>query len=147
MDAKNITNVYSTHKKMFRIIIVLFMLLLLLYSVFALYVSMTLDSVIKKAMNDEPYDDTIAGIISEEEYGFLNPRQPESEEGISIETERTNYPPFVLPFLTDANYVFSYTVTNRITNEVVYGTSQGHVTIRLSYQSFPVYITEVEVAP
>ncbi|MGN0558228.1 MAG: hypothetical protein ACI4IS_02125 [Acutalibacteraceae bacterium] len=120
---------------------------MLLYFIYAFCVSLTLDKVIKKAVNDEPYDDSLVSIISEKEYRFMNPRQPELEENIDAETERSSSIPFVLPFLTDADYIYSYTVTDKNTNEVVYATTQGHVTLKLSYNSFQVYITEVEVAP
>lgn len=118
-----------------------------MYLLYSVYVSFALNTVVSKAINGEAYDDSLAHIISEQEYKSMNPRQPESEEGISFITERSNTIPLVLPFLTDAYYTFSYTVTDRITNEVVYGTPQCHVTVKLDYTAFPVHISEVIVAP
>ena len=147
MNIRSIRDIFSARGKVFNIITVSLTVVLLLYFIYAFCVSLTLDKVIKKAVNDEPYDDSLVSIISEKEYRFMNPRQPELEENIDAETERSSSIPFVLPFLTDADYIYSYTVTDENTNEVVYATTQGHVTLKLSYNSFQVYITEVEVAP
>lgn len=139
----------SQHKKHGVAFFVLLFLaaLAVLYLLYSVYVSFALNKVVSKAINGEAYDDSLAYIISEQEYKSMNPRQPESEEGISFITERSNTIPLVLPFLTDAYYTFSYTVTDRITNEVVYGTPQCHVTVKLDYTAFPVHISEVIVAP
>ena len=137
---------FRTHRKLFYLILFL-IIVLILYIIFALCVSITLNGIIKKAINDEPYDNSLAYIVSEENYEFINPIQPECEEGITVETERSNTFPFVLPFFTDAYYRYTYIVTDTNTNEVVYGSVDGQVTIKLDYSSFPVHISDVIVAP
>ena len=126
-----------------------FLLILILFSyfIFSCYVSFTLNKVIKKALNNEPYDNSLINMISEEEYRFLNPKQIELEEGINSKVVCSNTLPFVLPYLTDAHYTFSYMVTNTDTDKVVYGTSKGHVVLNLDFNIFSVYISEVVVAP
>lgn len=122
-------------------------MILLLYSIFAIYVSITLNSVIRKAMNDEPYENRLTSLISKEDYKLLNPRQPELEEGYSIKIEFSNTFPVVLPFLTDAYYKYTYIVTDAQTNEDIYGSLDSSVTIELSYTAFSVHISDVIEAP
>ncbi len=122
-------------------------MILLLYSIFAIYVSITLNSVIRKAMNDEPYENRLTSLINKEDYELLNPRQPELEEGYSIKIEFSNTFPVVLPFLTDAYYKYTYIVTDAQTNEDIYGSLDSSVTIELSYTTFSVHISDVIEAP
>lgn len=128
-------------------IILLLTIMILLYFVFAFYISITLNGVIKKAINDEPYNNSLNHIISANDYDIMNPRQPECEEGVSVEIERSNSFPIVFPFFSDAHFKYSYIVTDKNTNEVIYGSSDSHVTIKLDYTSFPVHISDIEKAP
>lgn len=146
MNIKQMFLAHRIHSKLFYIILFL-ILVLILYFIFALCVSITLNGIIKKALNDEPYDNSLAYIVSEENYEYLNPIQPECEEGINVETKRSNTLPFVLPFFADAYYKYSYIVTDTNTNEVIYGSLDSHVTVKLDYNSFPVHISDVIVAP
>lgn len=145
----NIKQIFLTHKTypiLFYIILFL-IIVLLIYFIFAFYVSLTLNGVIKKAINDEPYDKSLNYIISEHDYEIMNPRQPELEEGIAVKTEQSNTFPFVLPFLTDAHFTYSYIVTDTNANEVVYGSLDSHVNIKLDFTSFLVHISDVEKTP
>lgn len=54
--------------------------------------------------------------------------------------------PFVLPFLTDAHFDYSYLVTDTNTDEVIYG-GNSQATLELNYTSFPVYISNVDISP
>lgn len=142
----NIKQLYHSHSILFYVILFL-VILVFLYFIFAIYVSFTLNGVIRKAINDEPYENSLSCIINEEDYELLNPCQSELEIGRSTETDHSNTFPVVLPFLTDAYYKYSYTVTDINTNEVIYGSLDSHVTIKLDYTSFHIHISEVIEAP
>lgn len=144
MDKKYIF--HREHPILFYIILLL-AIMIILYFVFAFYISITLNGVIKKAINDEPYDNSLNHIISVDNYDVINPRQPECEEGATFEVERSNSFPIVFPIFTDAYFKYSYIVTDKDTNEVIYGSSNSHVTIKLEYTSFPVHISDIEKAP
>lgn len=122
-------------------------IILVTYLLFALYVSVTLNGIIKKAFNNEPYNNNLRNIISEYDYSILNPRQPECEEKLKVKTECSNTFPFILPFLTDAYFMYSYTVTDTSTGEVVYDSPNSHVILKLDYTSFPTHIVDIENAP
>lgn len=136
-----------TLRKVMHISLIAIIIVLILYLIYAIYISFTLNNIIKKAINDENYDSNLNYIINEDNFELMNPRQPESEENFLVETEGSNTFPLVLPFITNAYYAFSYSVFDVKTDEIIYGTPLGHVTVRLKYNSFPCYIEDVEVAP
>ena len=139
-----IKKMFLWHRVLFCAVSV-FMVIIVLYLMFAIYTSFTLNSIIERAFNDEPYN--LNYIINENNYKILNPRQPECEQGVDVKTEWSAVFPFVLPFITDAYFKYSYIVTDKNTDEVVYGSLDSHVTVKLDYTSFPCYICDVEKSP
>lgn len=138
--------IYKNHRILF-VIIIFLIIAFLLYLIFSIYVSITINGIIKKALNDEPYNNQLNYIISEENYKRINPRQPECEENINVNTEWSNTFPIVFPFFTDVHFKYSYIVTDKNTNEIVYGSPDAHVSIKLD-STFPkIHVADVEEAP
>lgn len=136
-----------TLRKAVRISVISIIIVVILYLIYAICISIALNNIIAKAMNDEVYDSDLSYIINEANFDLMNPRQPECEEKFLVKTEFSNTFPLVLPFFTNAYYTFSYSVFDVKTDEIIYGTPLSHVTVKLKYNSFPCYIEDVEVAP
>jgi hypothetical protein len=139
-------NFYKNHRILF-VIISFFLVAFILYLIFSIYVSITLNGIIKKALSDEPYDNQLSYVISEDDYEYINPRQPEFEEDINVKTEWSNTFPIVFPFLSDVHFKYSYTVTDVDTDEIIYGSLDSDVTIKLDYTFPKIHIANVEKAP
>lgn len=137
----------SIVKKTFWIILILLIIASILYLCYAIYLTAIINGVIQSALKDESYDNSLAYIISKEDYNIINPRQPELEEGIKVSTECSNTLPVVLPFITDVHYEYTYFVTDVNTGEVIYGSHNAGVVLKLDYHSFPARVVDADNLP
>lgn len=120
--------------------------MIFLYCLLASSVSMTINTVVNNAFNNVDYNSVIGIVIDEENYDSIKPIQLELEEGLIVKKLSWNSFPVVLPFFTDAYYIYIYLVFNTETNENIYALT-GVATVKYDFNDFHFCISDVEIAP
>lgn len=146
MTAKKTLKCFQKQKVLNKILIFL-SVVLSLYIAMCIYTSFSVYNVVDKALKNTPYSNEISKNINKENYDSINPIQPECEENLSIEKEISHTIPFVLPFITDAHYSYTYIVKNLDDGEVIYGSIDAKVDLKLDYNFLNISIADVELFP
>lgn len=123
-----------------------FVFALFLYCLLASCISMTIKAVVNNAFNNMDYNGVIGIVIDEENYDLIKPIQPELEEGLIVKKLSWNSFPVVLPFFTDAYYIYIYLVFDTDTNENIYSLT-GIATVKYDFNDFRFRISDIEIAP
>ena len=135
------------NKTIKRVLLSSVIIIILLYIVYALYYSFAFNSLLDSAFNDEEY--VKSEMITKGDYQTMNPKQSEMEEEYSnVSTYSSHSFPLVIPFLTNhVTYVYTYTVTDEETGEVIYGMINNRVVLSIQYKGLSICISDVSVHP
>lgn len=146
MTTKNPFKWFRKLKVLNKILIIL-SIVLSLYIAMCIYTSFTIYNVVDKALKNTPYSNDISKNINKQNYDFINPIQPELEENSTVAKEISHTIPFVLPFITNAHYSYTYIVTNVDTGEDIYGSVDANVDLKLDYNFLNISVADVEFSP
>lgn len=134
-------------KKILKKTLLFIAIIAMLYVVIASFISNSLHILVVRAMNNLPYRETSYLTIDKKDYELMNPIDTDLEEDIHVRKFLFSSYPIILPFLTDAHYFYTYVVTDKENNEVIYGSFCSYVTVRLDFKNLNINISDVEISP
>ena len=129
-------------KLMLKIILLFSIVLLVLYLIFAICASITVNNVVKDAMNYKPF--THNNTTSEYVYNLLNPAKKNLEEGINIEILETTTP-VIIPFTNMVRYEFTFKYADDTSDEPFCSTVAVVVATRPNIKKFNIYIYDIKL--
>jgi hypothetical protein len=140
---------FGRKKKIMLVAITVGVIMLIVYFSIALIASVKLNDVITKAEDNLPYSSELFNIINEDNYNLLCHRDINLEEGKSVKIQKRHSFPFVLPWINDDQITFTYIyeVSETETNELLYGTWNANIHLKLEGTVAYYKIAEVYEAP
>lgn len=115
-----------------------------MYLSYGFYLSLKIDNIISNSLKGISYNSNLSSCISEEDYDYMNPIQPELEEGHNNLSKDIQHSfPMVFPFINSVSYNYIYTVTDADTGKVLYASSDAQMRLTVTYGIFSIFIQDI----